>query len=72
MVEGKDWIINYLTMFNTYVHPGVVFDDLNALVFCTLNSEKTRKEKVNFELPPNATEDDSNEIPKVIIVSWKK
>ena len=72
MDEGKDWIINYLTMFNAYVKPGVVFDDLNALEFHTLNSMKTSRAKVNFELPPNVTKDDSNDIPEVIMVSWKK
>ena len=69
--ENKDWIINYLQMFNAYVQPGVIFDNLNALFFNTLNSKKTSKAKANYELPPNVTKDDFNGIPEVIMASWK-
>ena len=40
MDEGKDWIINYLTMFNAYIQSGVVFDDLNALIFSILTLKR--------------------------------
>lgn len=70
--EGKDWLKSYLTLFNAYIKLGVTFEDLNTLEFYIFNSEKTSRMKVNFELPPTIKEDDSNEVPEVIMVTWKK
>ena len=70
--EGKEWLTNYLNLFNTYIQLGVVFDDLDALEFCTPNSEKMSRAKFNFEFPPNFIIEKPNDIPEVIMVSWKK
>ena len=59
-------------MFNAFIKIGVNFDNLNTLELSTLNSKKSSRRKLSFELPPNADVDDSKEIPEVIIVTWKK
>ena len=54
------------------MQPGVVFDDLSDLEFCTVNSEKTSRNKVSFELPPYLALDESDDVLEVIMISWKK
>ena len=51
--ENREWLSNYLNSFNAYIQPGVIFDDLEALKFCTPNLEKTSRVKFDFEFPPN-------------------
>ena len=71
--EGNnEWVTNYLKLFNVYVQSGVVFDDLSALEFCTINLEKTSRTKVTFKLPPYLAMDESDDVPEVIMVLWKK
>ena len=50
---SNDWLINYLNIFKDYIHPRVVLDNLEALNFCTPNTEKSSKEKNAFKFPPN-------------------
>ena len=70
--ESKEWLTSYLMMFNAFIKLGVNFEDLNALEFSILNFKKTSKMKLSFELPPNVSEDNSKEVPEVIMVTWKK
>lgn len=69
--DGRDWLTNYLHMFNAYIQPSVTFDNLDALNFYTLNAEKTSRAKANFEFPPNYSVEQPNYIPEVIMVYWK-
>lgn len=66
--ENRFWLTNYLSVFNGYVHPGVVFDNLDALIFHTPNSEKTSRVKIGFEFPPNFHVENPNDISEVIMV----
>ena len=51
--DNKEWLMNYLNVFKAYIHHGVVLDNIEALKFCTLNIEKSSREKYEFEFPPN-------------------
>lgn len=69
--ESKAQLLNYLHMFNAYIQPGVTFENLDTLNFCTLNVEKTNRAKVDFEFPPNYYVEQPNDIPEVIMVYQK-
>ena len=51
--NGHEWLINYLSLFNAYIHPRVELGNLDALEFCTPNIEKSSREKFSFEFPPH-------------------
>ena len=51
--ESNEWILNYPHMFNAYIQPGVTFENLDDLNFCTPNPEKPSRAKVDFEFPTN-------------------
>ena len=70
-LENKDWVLNYLQLFHTYIQSGVSFEDLNTLNFSILKSEKTSREKSRLPLPQNMILDDSDEDPEVIMVTRK-
>ena len=69
--ENLEWVVKYIQMFNAYVSPGVVFNDLNNLEFCTLNAEKSSRLRTDYMLPPNLVMEDFDYVPEVIMVSWK-
>ena len=48
--EDREWLSNYLNAFNSYIQPRVVFDNLDALKFCTPNSKKTSRVKFDFRI----------------------
>ena len=50
-MTGQGWLTNYLKLHKAYVHPGVTFEDIDKVNFCTSNIEKTSKEKSSFEFP---------------------
>ena len=69
MIEtNRDWLTNYLKVYNSYIHLGVSFENLEALIFYTPNADKTSRFKVNFELPPKFQVENPNDISKVIMV----
>ena len=70
--DTNEWLLRYLALFNAFIKPGVKFDDLNALEFSILNIEKSNRRKLSYKLPHNVETGDSNDIPEVIMVSWKK
>ncbi len=49
----KDFLMNYLNIFKAYIHLGVVLDNIEALNFYTLKTEKSSKEKYEFEFLSN-------------------
>lgn len=69
--ENLEWVVKYIQMFNAYVSPRVVFNDLNNLDFCILNAEKSSRLRTDYVLPPNLVMEDSDSVPEVIMVSWK-
>lgn len=69
--KNLEWVVKYIRMFNSYVHPGVVYNDLNSLNFCILNAEKTSKIKTDYVLPPNVVFDDPDSVPGLLMVTWK-
>ena len=69
--DNNKWMRNYLDFFNTYIQPGISFEDPNALNFGILKSEKTSRTKVFYDLPLNMMVDDSDEDPEVIMVTRK-
>ena len=69
--ESRAWLTNYLNLFNAYIHPRVVFDNLDALNLCTPILEKTSRAKFDFEFPLKFVVEKPNDIPKVIMVYWK-
>ena len=69
---GNGWIENYLNLHKAYIHPGVVFENLDNVDFCTLNIEKMSKEKLTFEFPPFFKIENLNDVVEVIMIYWKK
>ena len=67
-----EWLSNYLNLFNAYIHPEVEFGKLDMLEFCTLNIEKSSREKLSFELPPFFQSKYPNDLAEVIMVFWKR
>ena len=70
--DSKEWLTNYLKMLNAFIKSGVKFDSPSTLEFSILNSEKSSRLKLNYELPPNVDVDDSKGFPEVIMVNWKQ
>ena len=69
MVEvNRDWLTNYLNIFRVYIHLGVSFENLDALIFYTPNTDKTSRLKINFELSPNFQVENPNDISDVFMV----
>lgn len=68
---SKDWLRNYLNISNAYIQPGVSLDNSEALNFCTPNTEKSSREKKEFELPPFFQPKKYNDISEIIMVFWK-
>lgn len=62
---------NYLGIFKSYIHPSVELENLDALEFCTPNSEKSSKEKSAFKFSPHFESESHNDIIKIIMVFWK-
>ena len=70
--DNSEWVRKYLDLYNTYIQPGISFEDLNALKFGILKSEKTSRKKTRCELPLNMPMDDSDEDLEVIMVTRKE
>ena len=69
--DNNQWVHGYLSMFHSYIQPGVTFGELNALNFSILKSEKTSRAKIRCELPQNMLADDSDDDPEVVMVTGK-
>ena len=69
--DNLDWAVNYINMFQNYVSPDVVFNNLNNLEFCILNAEKSSKLRTDYVFPPNLVMDNEDSVPKVIMVTRK-
>ena len=54
------------------MQPGVGFDNLNALDFYILKSEKTSRAKAHLELAPFIGMDEADEALEVVMVTWKE
>lgn len=70
--ENKEQLVNYLNLFKAYIQLGVVFDNIEALKFCTLNTKKTSRVKFDFEFLSNFQLEKPNNISEVIMVFWKQ
>lgn len=68
LVMGQGWLVNYLKLHKAYVHPGVTFDKLDNLDFCTPNIEKTSREKSTFEFPPFFKADNPSDVVEVNMI----
>ena len=64
---GNGWMVNYLNLHKVYIHPGVVFYNLEILDFCTPNIEKTSREKSTFKFPPFFKVENPNDVVEVIM-----
>ena len=51
-----------------YIHPRVSFEDLEALIFSTLNVDKSSRLKAKYDLLPNFQVENLNEVSKVVMV----
>lgn len=69
---GHGWMVNYLNLHKAYVHPGVVFDNIEYLDFYTPNIEKTSREKSTFKFPPFFRAENPIVVVEVIMIYWKK
>ena len=73
MVEvNRVWLIDYFNIFHAYIHLGVSFENLDTLIFCTPNADKSSRLKTNLELPPNFQVENPNEIYEVVMVFLKQ
>ena len=59
---NKVWLRVYLGIFMSYIDPGLVLDNLEALEFCIPNMEKTSKKKSSFVFPLNFQSENPNDI----------
>ena len=69
--ETNNWVQDYLNLFNCFIQPGVSFENLKALNFSILKSEKTSRKKIFFDLPINMVTEEMGDDPEVVTVTKK-
>lgn len=70
--DNKEWVPQYLKLFNVYIEPGVSFEDLSKVNFDILKSEKTSRVTLRIELPANMVSEDPEEEPEVLMITRKE
>ena len=70
--DNKEWVPQYLKLFNVYFEPGVSFEALSKVNFDILKYEKTSRVTLRIELPANMVSEDPEEEPEVLMITRKE
>ena len=69
---GRDWLVNYLTAFDAYIHLDVDLSNLDNVEFCLPNYDKSSRGRAAYEFSPGSKATNLHEASEIIMVFKKQ